>query len=251
MQTLSKYMKIAIFQAIDAVLPPRCIVTGDIVPAQGMISPKAWSGLDFIAEPCCKTCGFPFAFGEGSDSACAACLADPPPFEKARSAVQYNDASRKVILEFKHGDQLHAVTAFLPWLKRAANDMPAQADFIIPVPLHRRRLIARRYNQSAIIASAFGKDTEIPVLIDGLIRTRHTPSQGYMNAKDRTQNVRKAFSINPKHEHLIERKNILLIDDVYTTGATVKECTETLLKAGAAMVNVLTVARVARPGATS
>lgn len=249
MLTLSKYMKIAVFQAIDAVLPPRCIVTGDIVPAQGMISPKAWACLDFIAEPCCKTCGFPFAFGEGSSSDCAACLADPPPFQKARSAVQYNDASRKVILGFKHGDQMHAVTAFMPWLKRAANDMTDEANIIVPVPLHRRRLISRRYNQSAIIASAFGKENSLPVLLDALIRTRHTPSQGHLNAKDRTQNVRKAFAINPKHEHNIKGKNILLIDDVYTTGATVKECTETLLKAGAKSVNVLTVARVARPNA--
>ncbi len=246
MAPLSKYAKTLINNAVDAVLPPRCVMTGNVVPVQGMLAPKAWAELDFIADPFCAACGFPFDFATEKESLCGTCLADRPPFETARSAVKYNDASRSLILGFKHGDKTHAVTAFMPWLKRAGADVLAQADFLVPVPLHKRRLISRRYNQAAIIAFMLGKETNISVVPDMLTRTRHTPSQGHLKAKERFQNVKKAFSFNSKYQ--VKGKTIILIDDVYTTGATVQECTDVLLKNGAAKVHVLTLARVVKTG---
>ncbi len=246
MAPLSKYAKTLVNQALDAVLPPRCIMTGEIVPAQGMLAPKAWADLDFIADPFCVACGFPFDFTVEKETLCGTCLADTPPFETARAALKYNDASRSVILGFKHGDKTHAVTAFMPWLKRVGTDMIAQADYLVPVPLHRRRLIGRRYNQAAIIAFALGKETHVTVAPDMLVRTRHTPSQGHLKAKERFNNVKKAFSFNSKYQ--VKDKTIILIDDVYTTGATVQECAKALLNAGAAKVHVLTLARVVKAG---
>lgn len=244
--TFRQQAKTLLFKAVDTVLPPRCIVTGEVVAVPGALAPKAWAGLDFIADPCCAACGLPFDFTVGKDPLCAACLAERPAFASARSALKYNDASRSIILGFKHGDQTHAVTTFLSWLRRAGGEMLAAADCIVPVPLHPYRLLARRYNQSALIAFALGKDTGLPVIADALIRVRNTPTQGYLRAKERQDNVRKAFRINEYHKNSITGKTIVLADDVYTTGSTVNECAKTLRDAGAAQVHVLTVARVAR-----
>ncbi|MBL4804839.1 MAG: ComF family protein [Alphaproteobacteria bacterium] len=211
-----------------------------------MITAHAWSQLNFIAEPQCTKCGIPFEFESFEGMTCTACLDREPPFETARAALKYDDASRDMILRFKHADQIHVVLAFVPWMEKAGAEMLAQADYLIPVPLHRWRLLSRRYNQSALIAHALSRKTKIPTLVDGVLRTRATEVQGYKKAVERHKNVKKAFAVNPKRVEQIKGKNLILIDDVYTTGATVKECAKTLVKAGAARVDVLTLARVVR-----
>ena len=236
----------ALSMTIDAVLPPRCIVSGQIVERQGQVAPDIWAGLDFIADPFCTICGFPFDFEVDEDSQCASCLALPPPYETARAALKYGDTSRDIILGFKHADKTFAVTAFVPWLKRAGKEMLVEADIIAPVPLHYWRMVSRRYNQSALIAQALAKETNKEIIADLLKRTRATPTQGHLNAKQRFRNVRRAFAMNKKHD--VRNKVIVLIDDVYTTGATIKECTKVLVKAGAKKVHVLTLARVVREG---
>lgn len=236
----------ALSRFIDAVLPPRCVVTGEIVERQGTIAPQAWSRIDFISAPFCACCGFPFEFTVEAGALCAACLAEPPLYKSARAALVYNEKSRKLILAFKHGDQIHSVGAFVPWLQRTGQEMLAQADLLIPVPLHRWRLLARRYNQAALIAQALGKAAGLPVAPMALERVRATPSQGHLKAKDRFANVRKAFAVPPSYADFLKDRHIVLIDDVLTTGATVQECARVLLKAGAARVDVLTIARVVR-----
>jgi ComF family protein len=189
-------------------------------------------------------CGLPFDFDAGEGTLCAACMEMTPEFDMARSAVTYNDASRRLVLDFKYGDKLHAVHAFTPWLLRAGSEMIAQADFIVPVPLHRWRLWARRFNQSAILAQALAKKCGKAYLPDGLLRVRHTVQQKGLSRKERAKNVRNAFAVNKKHA--LKGKNILLIDDVFTSGATLNECARALKKAGAQKVFVLTIARVTR-----
>jgi ComF family protein len=246
MQTLQKRVSGVLGLAVDTVLPPRCIVSGQMVERQGMIAPEIWAGLVFIAEPFCATCGFPFDFEVDKDSLCASCLANPPPYTSARSALKYGDVSRDMILGFKHADKTHAVRAFIPWLKRAGAEMLKDADMLVPVPLHYFRLITRRYNQSAVIANALSHETGIQIIPDLLKRTRATPSQGHLTAKQRFRNVRRAFAINSRHD--VKDKTIILVDDVYTTGATVRECAKVLKKAGAKDVHILTLARVVREG---
>ena len=239
---------------IDSVLPPRCPFTGEIVDSQGMVAPEAWKNLTFIAAPYCHACGFPFDFAVSSGQGevlCPSCHADRPPYGRARSAIAYDDASRDFILGFKHGDRTEAVVSMIPWLRAAGADLWDGADLLVPVPLHRLRLLRRRYNQAALIAQKIGKDRGIPCLVDALIRRKATPSQGHLTASERQKNVRHAFSVNGKCQQKIIGKKIILVDDVYTTGATVSECVSILLRAGAASVDVLTLARVVKPSRVS
>lgn len=234
---------------IDFVLPPRCPFTGESVDSQGTVSPKAWAGLSFITSPMCHACGFPFEFsvpaGSG-ETLCAACLGERPEFSAARAALVYNDISRDFILKFKHGDQIQAVVAMVPWLRAAGADFWGKADAIMPVPLHRWRLLRRRYNQAGIMAQVMANDRKLAYLPDTLIRTRPTQTQGHLSASERTKNVKKAFAVPEKKTMNVRGKKIILMDDVYTTGATVRECTKALFKAGAAEVYILSLVRVVR-----
>lgn len=234
-------------KAVDTVLPPRCVVSGAIVDRQGAISPKVWSQLRFISNPFCGSCGYPFDFEVADKTKCATCLETPPLFDTARAALVYDDISRDMILKFKHGDKTHAVYSFMPWLKRAGADMLGQGDMLIPVPLHRWRLLKRRYNQAAIIAMVLGKQTGVSFESDLLLRKRATVTQGHLSVKDRARNVKNAFAVNPEKAERLYDKHVILIDDVYTSGATINECCKVLRKASVGRIDVLTVARVVRP----
>lgn len=229
---------------LNLLLPPRCAGSGRVVDAPGMLSPAFWSTLSFIENPFCDTCGTPFGFGAVAGTLCAECIDDAPEFTRARSAVVYNEASRKLVIDFKYGDRLHAVQTFTPWLARAGAALLADADLIVPVPLHYRRLWQRRFNQSAILGEALAKRTGIDFLPDALLRQRHTEKQKGLSRKERHENVRGAFAVN--ENAALRDKTIVLVDDVYTSGATLNECARVLKKAGAAQVYVLTIARVTR-----
>ncbi|HEY8964076.1 MAG TPA: ComF family protein [Alphaproteobacteria bacterium] len=231
--------------ALDFLLPPLCPATGEAVDAHGMVAPEYWSTLRFIRKPHCPKCAIPFPFDmEGEGLICAACLDAPPSFARARAALVYDDASRQLILRFKHGDQLQAIPTLAPWMETAGADVIASADIIMPVPLHRWRLLKRRYNQAALLAHWIGKTSGKYVAVDGLIRIKQTPPQGHLDRKDRVANVKGAFIINPKID--VKDKNILLIDDVMTTGATMNACADALLTAGVKSVDVLVAARAVR-----
>ncbi|MAY99751.1 MAG: phosphoribosyltransferase [Micavibrio sp.] len=235
-------------QLLNFLLPLRCPITGEIVDSHGALSASAWSTLNFIQDPLCKSCGLPFSFIDNDeisdDMLCANCIEHPPEFDKARAALTYDDTSRTLLLKFKHGDQLHLAKSFAPFLKTLKDQYFKDADIITPVPLHRWRLLKRRYNQSAILSQAI--TTLSPELLytpDLLERTRHTPMQSGAIAK-RKKNVSKAFAFNTKYREAVAGKTLLLIDDVYTTGSTVNACAKALKKAGAKKVYVLCVARV-------
>lgn len=231
---------------VNLILPPRCAFSGEVVAYPGEISSEAWSSLRFIAAPFCGCCGRPFSFEVKGEALCAGCVQDPPEFNKSRAPLIYDDYSRSLILKFKHADQMHLVTTFLPWMIRSGEDLIRHADIIIPVPLHRWRLFKRRYNQAAVIAKALSKAIKVPWSPFALERKKATVSQGFMTSEQRARNVKNAFRIHPKYIGLIKGRNVLLIDDVYTTGATVRECTRALLAEGAARVDVLVLAKVVK-----
>ena len=239
-----------LLRAANAVLPPRCPATGEIVDRPGALAPAFWQQLTFIEPPCCDRCGLPFGVDlTGADDSavlCAACMATPFSFERARAAVVYNDASRQLILGFKYGDRLHSITTFTPWLKRAGAALIADSDVIVPVPLHRKRLWLRRFNQSALLARALAQSCAIACLPAGLLRTRHTQPQKGLSRNARYKNVSGVFAANPRHAKNIAGKRVLLIDDVFTSGATLDACARALRGAGATQVHVLTLARVTR-----
>ncbi len=241
-----RYIKNTFIKGIDLILPPRCPISGDIVASQGMISPQVWGDLDFISSPFCSICGISldFEFDADNNKICMSCIDNPPIFKSARAVFKYGDVSRDLILGFKHGDKTHYVSSFVPFMIQAGKDMLERADYLVPVPLHPKRFIARRYNQAAIIAAALSKAAKLEHLPLAMKRTRSTTSQGHLKSSERAENVRKAFDVCDKYHNLLKGKSIVLIDDVYTTGATVNECSKTLLKYGASEVNILTVARV-------
>jgi ComF family protein len=155
---------------------------------------------------------------------------------------RYDDASRALVLRFKHGDRTGAVPHFARWMARAGAALLAEAEVIVPVPLHPWRLWRRRYNQAAMLALAVAREAEKSCVPDALARIRATPSQGRLGRGQRTRNVRGAFRL--RRPEAVEGRRVLLVDDVLTTGATVEECVRVLKRGGAADVDVLTLARV-------
>jgi ComF family protein len=232
---------------LDALLPPLCLSCRAGVDSPGTLCAACWSKIEFISAPICACCGFPFEIDVGADALCAACLARRPRYRRARAVFRYGDDSRHLVLMFKHGDRLDPAPTYGSWLARAGAELLADADVIAPVPLHRWRLLWRRYNQSAELARAVGRTSGHAVVPDLLLRQRHTPSQADLNGRQRRLNVAGAFRVNPRHAAAIRDRTVLLVDDVLTTGATVEASTRVLLRAGAAAVDVLTLARVARP----
>lgn len=234
--------------ALDLILPPLCLKCRTPVSEPQSVCAPCWNELRFLSAPQCAQCGVPFPHDLGQGVKCAACIAKPPPFAVSRAALAYDDASRDLILGFKHADRLETVPLFARWMAQAGHEAFAQADTLIPVPLHWRRLVARRYNQAALLANALGGLTGLPVDTAVLLRSKATPSQGEMpSARARAKNVVRAFDLSQRHRARIQGKRLVLVDDVLTTGATVGACTKALLKAGAASVSIVTLARVLRP----
>jgi len=225
---------------LDILLPPACSICGASVTENATLCPNCFAQLNFITKPQCRICGRPFEFDIKGDCVCAKCLAEPPLFAKARAAVCYDDTSKKIILPFKHADRLDLLPLMVKLMHTAAEELMSESDLIIPVPLHRWRLLKRKYNQSALLAQRLAKQYHKIYMPTGLKRIRATNSQGHLAPKERKTNVRKAFKVTKPSA--IKGNRILLIDDVLTTGATANECTRVLLKAGAKQVCLLTFA---------
>lgn len=235
-------------RALDAVMPPHCPVSGEPVAAAGQLSPQAWSALHFIEEPYCTRCGVPFAADYGDNIECPSCIAEPPVYDRARAATVYDEASHKLVVGFKHSDRTELAPILAQWLLRAGADLITPQSILVPAPLHRRRLLARRYNQSAMLAKWVANFAGSPYAPDLLIRTRPTPPQKNLSASARKRNVAGAFAVSDKGASAITNAHIVLIDDVLTTGATLSACAQALKKGGAERVDALLLARVVKGG---
>jgi len=235
---------------LNILLPPKCLKCGSRVVDAHNICPDCWKDLYFISDPKCACCGFPFGSDLGNDYSvlgetfCAACQKSPHSFDKANAALRYDDESRSMILGFKHQDRTEYTQYFTKLLYQAGYDFWHDANVLVPVPLHKKRLISRRYNQSALLSESLARKTGLFHYPEALERIKNTPPQ-QGNLKKRSQNVKGVFKATLGVE--LKDKNIVLVDDVYTTGSTADNCAKALKKAGAKKVYLLTVFRVISP----
>jgi ComF family protein len=228
--------------AVDFALPPRCPACGTIVPEARGFCFDCWSKLQFLADPCCARCGLPFAFGAGAEAECGRCLAEPPPFDRLRAAVAYGEVARAVALKLKYGGRPGVAETLARFMRRR---LEADADaLLVPVPLHRWRIWKRGYNQAALIAAALARSTGRPLALDLLVRTRATPPLQGLGRRERAEAVRGAFAVREAGKGAVRGRDVLLIDDVFTSGATAGACARALKRAGAARVGILCWARV-------
>lgn len=238
--------RFALRRVLDSLLPPQCLNCNAVVDAPGSLCAACFQKFTFVTPPCCDHCGIPFEGAVIDDLVCGACLRDKPAFDRARAVFIYSADSRALILKLKHGDRTDAATHLARWLQRSGAELLSRCDVIVPVPLHRWRLFMRTYNQAALLANALGRLAGKPVAVDVLRRIKATPPQGKLDRTARRRNVARAFAVASATK--IEKRRVLLIDDVLTTGATADACARCLFDAGAVAVDVLVLARV--PGAS-
>ncbi len=232
---------------INFIFPQQCCICKDFLGIDGAICLSCVSKFDLITEPKCSCCGFPFEFKiKDSNKAllCPKCLKKSFKFDKACAAVRYDDFSKKLILPLKHGDKTQYAKSIANLMARCGTELAKQSDYIIPVPIHLTRMLKRKYNQASLICTHLSKIYSKPVLYTTLLRSKSTQSQGHLSSQERKKNVSGVFVIKNNSE--IKGKNILLIDDVFTTGATVNECAKVLKQNGVKKVFVLTFARVVK-----
>lgn len=223
-------------------LPPRCPGCGTVIAADHMFCAACWQTLTFLGDPCCVQCGAPFAHDLGEGARCERCIGEPPAFGQARAAVAYGALSRRVALKLKYGGRQGLAETIARRLDRHVE--PGWDALVAPVPLHRWRIWSRGYNQAALIARSVARRNGLPLALDLLRRTRATPLLRGLGRQARAEAVKGAFAVRPGARAAIEGRAVLLIDDVFTTGATADACARALKRAGAAEVRLLCWARV-------
>ena len=236
----------AVRHTLDFLLPPHCLTCDQPVDAPGQFCSPCFERTHFITDPCCVRCGVPFEAKErgGISGACPGCVADPPPWGQARAALRYDDQAKLLILPFKYGDRVETARALGTMMARAGAALLREADWLVPVPLHRRRMMSRRYNQAALLAGVLSRLSGRPALLDGLVRVRATHPLAEMSPDRRNAEMAAAIALRPSRRTMLAQSRVLLIDDVLTSGATARACTTVLLAAGATRVDVLAAARV-------
>jgi len=232
---------------VDMVLPPRCLACAAPTASPHALCPACWTGLPLIERPYCERLGIPFTYDHGPGVLSAEAIADPPAFGKARAAVRYEGAAIELVHRLKYGDRVENAALMGTLMAQAGRDLLEGADFLVPVPLHRLRLWQRRFNQSALLAREIARRSGVPCEPLLLLRKRRTPQQVGLSRNERARNVQGAFEVPQALRAQLADKRVVLVDDVLTSGATAEACARTLLRAGAANVDVLTFARVATP----
>lgn len=230
---------------LDFALPPLCLACAKPVGTAASLCPACWQGMDFIARPYCERLGTPFSTDPGHGLLSPRAIAEPPAFGRARAAARYDGAARLLVHRLKYSDRLDLSTAMGRWMVRGGQEVLGEADLLVPVPLHRLRLFARRCNQAGELAKAISRETGLPVAHEALRRIKATKSQVGLSAAERSRNLAGAFHAGPGAKETVRGRRIVLIDDVMTTGATLNSAANVLRRAGAAEVDALVFALVA------
>ena len=229
---------------LNLVIPNRCVCGDILVNKNSDICEKCWGEIGLIStKSICETCGNPFEYEGLAAIKCADCIATEPYFDKARAVFKYNDINGKMIMGLKYSDRTPYAKTLAKFMSGKIAELGDDFDVIVSVPIHRKKLMKRKFNQSALLANKIAK-------ISGKIsnniilkKTKDIQPQASLTRKQRIENVKGSIAINSKMNDYIKGKKILLIDDVITTGATANECAKILKKAGAEKVYLLTAAR--------
>lgn len=233
---------------VNAVLPPRCAACRVVTASDAGFCPDCWARLDFLIGPACARCDLPFELPQGQGALCGRCMADPPPYCRVHVPLAYGEVSRSIVMRLKYGRR----TGFAPLMARLiAGTIQRNTDgseldppLIVPVPLHRWRVWSRGFNQSAEVGRHLSRLTGWPLLVDAIERHRRTPPLRGLGRTAREKTVTGAFKARPDARPLLSGRRVLLVDDVFTTGATAAACAKLLLRAGAGSVEVAAFARV-------
>jgi ComF family protein len=230
----------------DLALPPRCPGCSAITAADHRFCAACWTSLRFLGPPWCAACHAPFDYDRGEGARCAACIADPPPHDGIRAAVAYGEVARAVALKLKYSGRLACAATMARAMTRL---MPAEAELLVPVPLHRWRLWSRGFNQAGLIAATLSRAHGVAVAPDLVRRTRATPVLRNLGARARARAVAGAFALGPGAREALAGRTVVLVDDVHTSGATANACARLLKRGGARAVILLCWARVLEEGA--
>jgi ComF family protein len=232
----------AFARVADWLLPPLCLVCQRGLAAHDSLCPVCWRDVRFISHPLCDRLGIPLPYDTGEVQLSAGALAEPPDYDRARAVAHYAGPVRLLIHRLKYQDRLEPRALLARWMTTAGRDVLADAHVLVPVPLFRRRLLWRRFNQSALLGREIARLTGLPVEPLALQRLKNTRAQVGLSESQRALNVRGAFKVPASGKPLIEGRNVVLLDDVITTGATVNACARALRRAGAARIDVLAIA---------
>lgn len=229
--------------ARDIALPPLCVACREPVSGEGVCG-ACWAQLSFLAPPWCERLGIPFVYDPGPGILSMQAIADPPAYRRARAAVRYDEVARTLVHALKYHDRTDLAPPMGRWMARAGRELLADADVLVPVPLHWQRGWSRRYNQAGALARAIEAGCGVRLVHDALRRVRPTRHQIGLSRSERAANVQGAFKVATECRHEIQDRHVVLVDDVLTSGATTDACARALLRARARQVDVLVFARV-------
>lgn len=242
---VSRAARAAARRGLDLLLPPLCLGCARPAGDAGTLCPTCWQGLDLIARPYCERLGAPFAADLGYGLISLRAISEPPAFGRARAVARFDGTGRLLVHRLKYSDRLDLAAAMGRWMARAGDEVLAEADLLVPVPLHRRRLWGRRFNQAGELAKVVGRERGIPIAHEALVRRKATRSQVGLSVSERARNLSGAFRVETEGRALVAGKRVVVVDDVMTTGSTLNSAARVLRRAGAAEVDALVFALVA------
>jgi ComF family protein len=244
-EPFTRRVRAAAARALDVLYPAACPACFAPVARNGFLCAPCWASTPFIERPFCERSGAPFAQDLGDGLFSPEVIADPPVWSRARAVARYEDGpARRLVHRLKYGDRIELAGPMGAWMARAGAELLADADLLVPVPLHRGRLFARRFNQAAELAAAVSRACGAPANPLALERVKATTPQVGLTRAQRAENLQGAFRTPPERRQDVAGRRVVLVDDVMTSGATANACARALLRAGAERVDALVFARV-------